>query len=136
MIGVAVDAARRNEPEQMQRSAAFFHRPHDAGKRLVLEKRTVTNRTGDARKLLIHDASRADIRMPDLGVAHLPVGKSDRLAGAKQFRYRAGLQKPVNHRRLADGDRVVLRRQIAVPPPVHDYEHHGRVFQFCHIYLR
>ena len=25
MIGVAVDATRRNEPEQMQRSAAFFH---------------------------------------------------------------------------------------------------------------
>ena len=74
---VAVHAAWRNEAEEVQCAARLLRTRDGMEQRLVLEERTVGNRLRDARELLVDDASCADVRMPDFGVAHLPVRQAD-----------------------------------------------------------
>ena len=133
MIVVAVDAARRDEPHDVQRSAARLHPAHNREQCLVLEKVAVPDIARDARQLLVDYAARTDIGVSDLGVSHLPVRQADILAGCIDLIVLVFFQQAVDHRRLCHCDRVVLEIvRVAVAEAVHDDERHRGVFKFCH----
>ena len=88
---MAVDAAVGHEPEQVQRVAAVCHRIHGGDEHRVLEEFTLPDASIDARQVLVHDAPRPQIHMPDLRVAHLARGQPHPLArrlegGVRKFR--------------------------------------------------
>ena len=123
---MAVDAAGGKEAEEMESAAALFCRLNRRSKGSVIKKGTIPNRPIDTGKLLIHHTPRADIRMPHLGVPHLPLGQPHRFSGANQRRQRIAGHEIVQNRRLSHRDSIILRRRIAVSPPVHDDQHDGR----------
>ena len=71
-----VDAAVRDEPEQMDVLAAL----EGAAQRGVLEELAGLDRPVHAHEVLEEDAARADRQVADLGVAHLALRQADRLA--------------------------------------------------------
>ena len=75
VFGVAVHAAGGNKPPQVQFFAVLFHVAHYAQQFGVFKKFAVADFFRDFGKILIHDSARADIEVPDFGIAHLPVGK-------------------------------------------------------------
>ena len=132
VLFVAVHAARRNEAEEVQ-CAARLLRTHDGmEQRLVLEERTVGDRLRDARELLVDDASCADVRMPDLGVAHLPVRQADVLTRCLQLGMRVFCREAVQNGRLSNGDGVRRVFRVADSPAIHDDERDRCMFQSCH----
>ena len=64
-------AAGRDEPDQVQRSAALARRRARRPQRLVLEEAAVLDRLVDADEVLLHDRAGAEVQVADLGVAHL-----------------------------------------------------------------
>ena len=80
-------------------------------------------RLADARQLLHHDASGADVQMADLGIAHLTVRQPDIEAGGAQEGVRTGLPQPVEIRlpRLTNG---IVGDFLAPAKPVEDHQHH------------
>ena len=86
---VAVHAARRDEAQHVQRAAATARLPTTAASSTGL-RRELAGRDSviDAREVLVDDASRADVEMPDLGVAHLPARQSDGKLGRVDRRVR------------------------------------------------
>jgi hypothetical protein len=70
-----VNAAIRNQSEEMQLPSAhlcLFHGPRNSR---VLLKCAGRNLRVDARNVHLHNAPRADVQVADLAVAHLPVGQ-------------------------------------------------------------
>ena len=61
----------------MQRVIAFLGRLNRLGQRWVGKKVPGIDGAVDAGELLVHHATGADIQMPDLGIAHLPLGQAD-----------------------------------------------------------
>ena len=53
----------------------------------------------DARELLMHHAAGADVEMPDLGVAHLPLRQAHGLPRRFELGVRAGFEQLVENRR-------------------------------------
>ena len=92
----------------MQRAAARRDFVDNADKSFILEKVAVANRFGDFRQRLINDSARADIHMPDFGVAHLPVGKSDVFARSLEFGVGIFFDEFIKDGRIADLNRVEL----------------------------
>ena len=74
---VAVYAAVRQKPPQVQLFTVLCSVLHCLEKRGVLEEFAVLDLLGDLGKVLIDDAPRAHVEVSDLGIAHLSVGKSD-----------------------------------------------------------
>ena len=70
---VAVDAAGREQTEQMQGAVVRFAVVDRLVHRLVLEEIAVLDTLGDAGELLIYDAARAHVGVADLAVTHLTV---------------------------------------------------------------
>ena len=73
MLDMAVYAAVGEQPEEVQRGvvcAAVLDRANDSGS---LRKAAVLRSESYLRQILIHYAPGADVRVPDLGIAHLPV---------------------------------------------------------------
>ena len=91
----------------------------------VLEERPVRDRTVYTLKVLVEDAARADRQMTDLGVAHLAVRQSDRLAGGVEGRVRVARPEGVEHRRLGQLD-PIPRAWGRAAPPVEDDERYER----------
>ena len=122
MIHVRVDAAVRDEPQQVH-VLAPLERP-DEGR--VLEERPVLDRRIDAHQVLEEHPPGADRQVPDLGVAHLAAGQADRLAGRLQRRVRVLGPEPVEDGRVGELDRVP-RPGRSKSPPVEDDERYERV---------
>ena len=85
MFDVAVNAAVRQQSHQMQGRVVFAAVFNRTGQRLVGKKLAVLDGFGDAGQLLINNSARADVGVSNLGVAHLPIGKSDVQTGSTQL---------------------------------------------------
>ena len=73
MVDVRMDAAVRDEPEQMDVLASF----EGAAKSFVLEELAGLDRPVHPHEVLEEDAARADRQVPHLGVAHLALREAD-----------------------------------------------------------
>ena len=87
------------------------------GEHGVVEQRAVLDRQVDARELLVDDAAGADVEVPDLGVAHLPLGQPDGEPGARERRPRAAREQPVEVGRVARASRRCPAGGSARPKP-------------------
>ena len=117
----------------MQRTAALLDTAHDLQQGFVLKEVAVPDVARDARELLIDDAPRADVRVTDLGVAHLSVGQSDVFAGGVDLIVFILLEQSVDDGRLCHRNGVVFHVvRVAVAESVHDDEGNRGIFQFCH----
>ena len=130
---MAVHAAWRDQSHDVQGTAALLHAAYNREQCLVLEEVAVLDVARDARELLIDNASRTDVRMPDLGVAHLPVRQSNVLAGCIDLVVLVLREQSIDHGGLRHSDCIVLEIvRIAVAKAVHDDESDGRILKFCH----
>ena len=121
VVDVRVDAAVRDEPEQVDVRAALLRPLERADKRGVLEERAVRDRTVHPLEVLVEDSARADRQVTDLGVAHLAGRQPDRLSGSLERRVRVAGPERVEHRRLGELDRIPRPRRRAAPA-VEDHE--------------
>src|SRR6266487_1119767 len=120
-----MDAAVRDEPEQVDVGAALFRPLERADERGVLEERSIRDRAVHALEVLVEDPARADRQMTDLGVAHLAVRQADRLTGGVERRVRVTRPEGVEHRRLGQLDRIP-RAGSRDAPPIEDDERYKR----------
>ena len=119
-----MDASVGEKPHDMQRTAWLLRRIETRVDDLVFVDGTRAARAVDARKLLMDDATGADVQMPDLGIAHLALRQADRLAGRLKARALTGEQ-------LVEKRRACKRDGIAgtcgrKPEAVHDNEAHRK----------
>ena len=77
MCDMAVDAAVRQEPPQVQLFAGALGVLHCLQQGGIFKEVSVLNGFGDLGQILIDDAPRAHVEVSDLGIAHLSVGKPD-----------------------------------------------------------
>ena len=94
VVDVRMDAAVRDEPEQMDVLAAL----EGAAQDLVLEELAGLDRLVHAHEVLEEDPARADRQVPDLGVAHLTRRQADGLA-RRDRAARAGSRARAGRRR-------------------------------------
>jgi hypothetical protein len=121
MVLVAVDPARRQQAQDMDRRPAAGGALDGLDQGLVVEERAVLDGAGDAGEVLHHQPPGPDVHMPDLGIAHLLVGQAD--VGPRAADQGVGIERPevVPDRLMGALDRVVLD-VVAVPPTVQDQE--------------
>ncbi len=78
---VGVHPTVGHQAHQVQAAAGLPQGVHSPNKLLLLEEVPVLDGFGDAGQFLVHDAARADIQVPHLGIAHLPLGQAYVQAG-------------------------------------------------------
>ena len=131
MIDVGVDAARRDEAEQVDVAATRPCALESADEGRIREDRAVANSEVHPHQILEQDAARADRQVADLGVAHLPRREADRLTGGGQARVRVRRPEAVEHRcrRQLDGVAGAGRSDA---PAVEDDERYEREAAIWH----
>ena len=122
---VAVHATVGYQSHQVHRATRRDRCVDRLDQNRVLEDRAVRDRTIDPGELLVDDATGTDVEVPDLGVAHLPLGQADR----EPAREKRGPRAPGEQRIKVGGMRK--RDGVAGPglgqaEPVHDDEDDGR----------
>src|SRR4029079_7402976 len=110
-----VDAALRDEAEQMHGPAAFPRALERRHQRTVLEERAVADGGVHALQILEEDPPGADRQVPDLGVAHLPGREPARLTGCRKRRVRKLAPEPVEDRRPRELHGVAGTGRSAAP---------------------
>ena len=108
-------AARRQQPDDMRRAAAFLQLGDELAQRREARQRAVGDRPVDARQILHDDPAGAEIGVADLGIAHLAVGQPDiMLAGVETGMRpaRASARARPAWRRV----RSRCRRRLRAPP--------------------
>ena len=93
-----VHVARAGEAEQVQRAAARLRGLDRGDQRRVLVERSIGDRLVDAHDVLIDDAPGAEVEVPDLAVAHLPVRQADVVPGGADENVRVPLVEPGERR--------------------------------------
>ena len=91
-------------------------------------ERAVGDRFVDARQILHHHPAGAEIHVPDLGIAHLPVGQADIMLACLELRVRPALHQRVPDRCPGAVDRIVGGLAVlgrALTPAVEDAQHNG-----------
>src|SRR5690606_20553862 len=83
------------------------------------------DRLVDTGQVLVHDPAGPHVRVPDLGVAHLPGRQADRLTGGDQLGVRVAGQQPVEHRLARHGDGVVPAFGADPEAVEHDQDERG-----------
>ena len=107
MLLVRVDAAVRDQAEQMQLASAFarpLHGLHDG--RVFLEFAGGDGHV-DARDVHLHDAAGANVQMAHFAVAHLAVGQADKMFRRANERVGKLAQQLVVRGLAGQGDGVV-----------------------------
>jgi hypothetical protein len=104
----------------------------DRGRMLVGEG-AVADRLVDAREVLVDRATRTEVGMTDLGVAHLPLRQADILARREEEGVGAGVPQTVE-RRGARQVHGVVGRVLPPAPAVQDHQHHRTTF-LHHLHL-
>src|SRR5512132_4680726 len=120
-----MDAAVRDEPEQVDVGATLLRSLERSDERGVLEERPIRDRAVHALEVLVENAAGADRQMADLRVAHLAVRQPDRLTGGLERRVRVSRPEGVEHRRLGQLDRIP-RAGGRDAPPIEDDERYKR----------
>ena len=77
MLFAAVDAARRDEAQQMEGRILFLDVFHSTDESRFLEESAVFDVLGDFCQRLVHNTSRTDIKMAHFRVANLAVRQTD-----------------------------------------------------------
>ena len=90
MILVGVDASRRDQTHEMASPPGLAQALDQAQQRRRLRDLTGSHSLVDARQVLQHHATGADIEVSHLGVPHLALRKAHVLAGCMQKRVWAG----------------------------------------------
>jgi hypothetical protein len=114
-----------DDPEQVQ-VRPFRQRIRHRGVQLdVVVERSVADRLGDRDRLLVHNPPRPNVLVPDLAVAHRPLGEPDVEPAGVDEHIRILRQQPVGHGVLPQENRVgLVPLRIWIPaPPVTDNEH-------------
>ena len=75
MGDVAVDAAVGEQAPEVELLAVVARAVHGLDEGGIFEEVALLDRLGDLGEVLIDDAARADVEVPDLRVPHLPVGE-------------------------------------------------------------
>ena len=127
MVNVRVDAAVRQQTEDMQGGTEPLALVDGAHQSRVLEEIAVLNRLGDAGQFLIYDAARTDVGVAYLGVAHLAVRQTDIKAGCADIGQRVLGKDLVKVRGVCRKDCVALLL-VTVAEAVHDDER-GRLLR-------
>ncbi len=132
LVLVGVHPARRDQPDHMRRAAPLLDPDDELLQRRGAGERAVGDRRVDAHQVLHDDAAGADIGVPDLGIAHLPVGQADEPLARLQSRVRPARGQRVPYGGLCRGDGIVVAVR-ALAPAVEDAQHertrawrHGR----------
>ena len=125
MVDVGVDAAVRDQPDQVDVPSPLTRPFERLAEGRVLVELAGPNSTGDAHQILVDDPPGADRQVSDLGVAHLAVREPDRLSGRVERRVRIALEEPVEHGRVGEGHGVP-RPGRGEAPTVEDDEGYER----------
>ena len=80
MVLMGMDAAGRDQPQQMAGAAGLAQGLDEGVKLRDLLQPAALHRIGHARQILHHHPARADVEMADFGIAHLPPGQAHILA--------------------------------------------------------
>ncbi len=128
VVDVRVDAAVRDEAEQVDVLAAFERAAEDG----VLEERAVLDRLVHADEVLEEDATGTDRQVADLGVAHLALREPD--GGARRFELcvREIAPEPVEDGGVGELDSIPGAGR-SDPPAVEDDERYERERPASHI---
>src|SRR5271163_558267 len=124
MILVGVNAAVREQAEEMQLASAFagaLQGSEDGG---VGEELAARDQRVDASNVHADDAARADIEMAHFAVAHLPVRQTDEVVGGMEKRVGEFRQQLVVGRLAGQRNCVVLNLR-AVSPSIEDRQDDG-----------
>ena len=123
MILVRMNAAGRDQPNQMASAAARFELFDQGDERGRTLDFAAGNGFVDARQVLDHHAAGADIEMADFGIAHLAVRQADVLARSVENSVRTALPEAAEIRclSLANG---VIARVVAPAPAIQNDQHH------------
>ncbi len=125
VVDVRVDAAVRDEPEQVDVSPALLRPPERGDERLVLEDAALRDRAVHPLEVLVEDAAGADRQVADLGVPHLAGGQADGLARRGERRVRIVLPQAVEDRRVGELDGIPGPGR-GKAPAVQDHERYER----------
>ena len=122
-------AERRTGPATAPRSSppATRHvRPDVEGQHQAVrgEEAAVFNGSIDAGEVLVDDAPRAQVHVPDFGIAHLPVRQAHMTAFGMDQRMRRGGQQSVPVGQLGLGQRIVFGL-VSMPPAIQDQQDDG-----------
>jgi len=116
MIHMPVNPAVRQNPHQMGASAAVLHPFHEVRQGPLIPEGSVLDRQFDRAKVHRNHAARTDIRMSDLGIAHLS-GRKPRIGAVRQkLCIRAGLHQAVEMWRPGQGRCIAVRLGPFAPP--------------------
>ena len=121
---VAVDPARRQQPQHVQSAAGSLRRSAGRAQLGIGEETAVLDRRIDAGEILVDDAAGAEIHVPHFGIAHLPVRKADMAAFGMDQGVRTLRPQPAPVRKIGQRQRVV-RGILAMAPTVQDQQHDG-----------
>ena len=92
---VPMHAPGGQQADEMQHAVILDGPAADREQHGVGSEAAILDGARDARKLLVDDASRAQVHMPHLGVAHLRRRQSHLQAGGVQQHVRSGAPKPI-----------------------------------------
>ena len=115
VLEMRVDAALRDEAEQMHGAPALLRALERGHQRRVLEERSVADGGVHALQVLEEDPARPDRQVPDLGVAHLTGREADGLTGCGERRVWELAPEAVEDRRARQLDGVAGTGRSAAP---------------------
>ena len=113
MIDVAVHAAIADQAEEVQAAARFRRAREGLFEHFVGRQFAVGDRLGDARQILIDDASGAQVQVADFRVAHLAVWQAHVRAARAEPAVRIGGQEVFVERGAAEDGRVAVAFCVA-----------------------
>jgi hypothetical protein len=117
---VAVDAARRKEPDEVERAIPLPRVREGSLEDGVLRERSVLHGAVDAREVLVDDPPGAQVQVPHLGVPHLSLREADGFAAGGERGAGVFGEEAVHDRgaRLAHG--IALGPGVQPPAVEHD----------------
>ena len=125
VVDMRVDAAGRDEPEEVHVAVPLLRAPESAEERLVLEQRAVLDGAAHANEVLEQDPPRSDRQVADLRVPHLPLRKAHRRARRAQLRGRIASDESVEDGCPRKLDSVAGAGR-SDPPSVEDHQRDER----------
>src|SRR6185312_8631086 len=89
----------------------------------IVEERAVLDRIVDPGQVLPHHGARAEVQVPDLRVAHLPLGQADRTPARCELGVAIAVPELVEHRRVRLRHRVAWARRREAEAVEHHETH-------------
>ena len=108
VVDMSMHPAIRHQPHQMRGAAGFLHPGDEILQGGIAAKAAILDRKVDLSQVHRHHAPRADIGMPDLGIAHLPGRQAHIRPVGNQRGMGAGGHQAVEMRGIGQHRRVGL----------------------------